>query len=108
MNRMAIGLLTTFVLFASACSGAAHSPGGASPGGASPAGGGASPASTASGGGGTKPDPCTLLSPNDLKAQIGVAFQPGVPVPPNECDWAKVGGFQVTITLTIDDIGSSG
>jgi hypothetical protein len=108
VNRTAIALLTALFLLASACSGAAQPPGGASPAGASPAGGGASASSTASGGGGSKPDPCTLLSPDDLKAQIGVAFQPDYPVPPDECDWAKVGGFTATITLTIKDIGSDG
>jgi hypothetical protein len=78
-----------------------------SPGGASPAGGGASAPSTATGGG-TKPDPCTLLSPDDLKAQLGVPFQPGNRSSTTECEWAKVGGFTATISLTIDDIGSSG
>ena len=63
--------------------------------------------------GGAKPDPCTLLTPDDLKAQLGAPFQAGVLVgstsaPTVQCQWAKVGGYTATLSLSIDDIGSSG
>lgn len=64
-------------------------------------------------GGSTKPDPCTLLSPADLKAEFGTDFQPGhlvgtTSAPHVECDFAKQNGVTAWVTLYIDDIGSSG
>jgi hypothetical protein len=100
-------------LVVSACT-AAGSPTGTSGG----DGGGATSASPSanvgqSGGGGTKPDPCTLLTPEDLAAQFGADFQPGVLVgstsePHVECDWAKQGGLTAVFYVWIDDIGASG
>jgi hypothetical protein len=114
MNGAAIVALVVTALAVSACTGAGQP----SPGGASPEAGTVPAQSADSGGGGqsgggTKPDPCTLLTPTDLKAKLGAEFQPGnlvgtTAAPTVECEWAKQGGFTAWLTLAIDDIGSSG
>ncbi len=114
MNGKAIVALAVTAMAVSACTGAGQP----SPGGASPAVGTTPAQSTVSGGGGqsgggSKPDPCALLTPTDLMANLGAEFQPGnlvetTAAPHVECEWAKQGGFTAWLTLAIDDIGSSG
>jgi len=115
MNRLVIVAVAAMGLALSACAGAGQpSPGGASP----PAAGGSTQSQGPAGGGGqsgggTKPDPCTLLTLGDLKAEFGVEFQPAnlvgtTAAPSVECEWAKQGGVTAFLTLAIDDIGSSG
>jgi len=109
VNRTAGTLLAVLLLVAAGC-GSAASPAGSSGGGS------AAPSvapSGAGGGGGAKPNPCTLLSQDELKAQVGVPFGPGnlvgsTSAPHVECEWAKEGAVTATISLSIDDTTPAG
>jgi hypothetical protein len=116
MDRSSRAVLAAVAIIAvSACSVAGP------PGAGTPAGGGEATAAgqtpgsdqASDAGSATKPDPCSLLTPDELKTQLDVDFQPGLLVgtpsaPHVECQWAEQGKFVASLTLAMDDIGSAG
>ena len=90
-----------------ACAGTATPP--PQSGAAGPPAGSTSAAGSA---GASRPDPCSLLTPADLKAVLGSDFQPGTLVgslsdPSVQCEWAPPSLLSAPFSVYADDLGSN-